>query len=152
MGAPTASIRQGRVTSVGTASVSSSHHQGPSLSEEGCSAQIPARRLLAPPGACRSRVAAKIPRQESKCKHLALKNKTKQNYLTDEDYTRGGLSNFKTRASWQHAKKRFGSFTTVVFFFFFCSFLGKHVWSVMLVNLKFTTFKRVGTILCLWGN
>lgn len=79
MGAPTASIRQGRVTSVGTASVSSSHHQGPSLSEEGCSAQIPARRLLAPPGACRSRVAAKIPRQESKCKHLALKkqNKTK---------------------------------------------------------------------------
>lgn len=107
MGAPTASIRQGRVTSVGTASVSSSHHQGPSLSEEGCSAQIPARRLLAPPGACRSRVAAKIPRQESKCKHLALKNKTKQNYLTDEDYTRGGLSNFKTRASWQHAKKTF---------------------------------------------
>lgn len=116
MGAPTASIRQGRVTSVGTASVSSSHHQGPSLSEEGCSAQIPARRLLAPPGACRSRVAAKIPRQESKCKHLALKHKTKQNYLTDEDYTRGGLSNFKTRASWQHAKKRFGSFTTVDYF------------------------------------
>lgn len=70
MGAPIASIRQGRVTSVGTASVSSSYHQGPSSSGEGSSAQIPARRLLAPPGACTSRVAAKILRQESKCNTL----------------------------------------------------------------------------------
>jgi hypothetical protein len=70
MGALIASIRQGRVTSVGTASVSSSYHQGPSPNGKGCSAQIPARRLRAPPGACRSRVDAKIPRQESKCNTL----------------------------------------------------------------------------------
>lgn len=39
--------------------------------------------------------------------HTALKkqNKTK-NSLTVQDYTRGGHSNFKTRPSWQHAKKK----------------------------------------------
>lgn len=82
MGAPIANIRQGRVTSVGTASVSSSHHhQGPSRSGEGCSAQIPARRLQAPPGACRSRVAAKDTTAGEQMQHLALKDKTKQNNL-----------------------------------------------------------------------
>lgn len=52
--------------------------------------------------------------------HLALKDKTTHTHkksLTDQDYPRGGRSNFKTRASWQYGKKKcFGSFTTVGFF------------------------------------
>lgn len=142
-GAPTASIRQGRVTSVGTANERQQQpppgpqperrrRSGPSQAPSGTS------RCLEIPCGCKDDTPGE------QIQHLTLKKKKPKTkiFIPDQTTSKTAGSNFKTRASWQHAKNVcFGSFTAVEIFnfFIFCPFERERVWSLMLVNSKFTT-------------